>query len=51
MESIGLIHFNAIEKNLISILLLIEDKFLIKQNIETLTKFSLICIDIFKNFK
>jgi len=51
MKSIGLIHFNAIEKNLISILLLIEDKFLIKQNIETLTKFSLICLDILKNFK
>ena len=42
MENIGLIHFNAIEKNLISILLLIENKFLIKQNIETLTKLSLI---------
>ena len=51
MESIGLIHFSAIEKNLISILLLIENKLLVKWGVETLTKFCLIGIDILKNFR
>ena len=51
MESIGLIHFNSIEKNLISILALIENKFIYDKNIKTLNNFCLICIDIFKSFK
>ena len=51
MESLGLIHFNFIEKNLISILRVAENKLLIKKNIKNLTTFCLICIDILKCFK
>jgi len=51
MESLGLIQFNFIEKNLISILKIIENKFIAKKNIKNLTSFSNICIDILKSFK
>ena len=50
MESLGLVHFNFIEKNLISILKTIENKLSIKKNKKNLTTFCQICIEIFKIF-
>ena len=51
MESIGLINFNLIEKNLLSIFLLIENKLSQKEDITNLTTFCIICLDLLKNFK
>jgi len=51
MESLGLIQINFIEKNLISILKIIENKFLAKKNVKNLTSFTNICINILKSFK
>ena len=51
MESLGLIHFNFIEKNLISILKVMEIKLSSKKSINNLTNFCKICIDILKYFK
>ena len=51
MESLGFILFNFIEKNLISVLKLIESKLILKKSIKNLTNFSIICLDILKSFK
>ena len=51
MESLGLIHFNFIEKNLILILSLIENKFSDKNNTKNLTTLILICVEILKTFQ
>ena len=50
MQSLGIIHFNFIEKNLISILTIIENKIVPKNNKKILNDFSSICIDILKSF-
>ena len=50
MESLGLVHFNFIEKNLISILKTIENKLNVKKDKKNLTSFCQICVEIFKNF-
>ena len=51
MESIGLILFNSIENNFISILKLIEYKLVAKKNSKCLTNLCLLCIDIFQYYK
>ena len=51
MESLGIIFFNSIEKNLIFLLKLIENKLILKKSSKNLTDFSLICLDILKCFK
>ena len=51
MESLGLVHFNSFEKNLIFILKLIENKLNIKKSSKSITTFGQICIEILKNFK
>ena len=48
MESLGLVHFNSIEKNLIFILKLIENKLHIKNGSKSITTFGQICIEIFR---
>ena len=50
MKSVGLIHFNFIENNLILILDLIENKFAEKNNTENLTKLILKGVEILKTF-
>ena len=39
MNSIGLLHFNFIERNLINILSMIENKFVMKNNSQQLKNF------------
>ena len=51
MEYLGLIHFNFIEKNLILIFNLIENKLAEKNNTKNITTFILICVEILKNFQ
>ena len=51
MESLGLLHFSSIEKNLFFILRMIERIFLLKDDKKCLTNFCLICLDILKGFK
>ena len=50
MESIGIVFFNYIERNLIHILQIIENKLSEKNEIKILSSFILICIDLLKNF-
>ena len=50
MESLGLIHFNYIEKNLIFILKIIENKFIEKKNKQNLITLVFIFVDILKSF-
>ena len=50
MESLGLTHFNFIEKNLISILRLTENKLVKRKNTKNLTSFSILCLEILTNF-
>ena len=51
MESLGLLHFNSNEKNLILLLSMFENKLNVKKNKENLTELSIICLDILKCFK
>ena len=51
MESQGLIYFSFIEKNLISILKLIEFKLLLTKKEKELTSFIIICLDILNCLK
>ena len=55
MNSIGLLHFNFIERNLINILSMIENKFVMKNNSQELKNFVNTftdkCLDILKVFK
>ena len=50
MESLGLVHFNFIEKNLIFILRIIENRLAIKKDKNKLTDFCQICIELFNKF-
>ena len=50
MESLGLVHYGFIEKNLIFILRTIENRLFIKKDKTKLTDFCQICLELFNRF-